>query len=311
MRSLPTLALAAIYVLVQVVALFLAPLFLPQFSAFPDPNSPVNPLIYVFMVLLMTAIILVLIKFGRQRIIQGIFYISISITLFYVFLPTLLAAGTALNVDPEGIYAIFASLALAGALMYLLIKKGEWYVIDAVGLIIAVGVTAILGMSLGILPAVILLVLMAVYDAISVYKTKHMITLAEGVTSMRLPVLFIVPKKRDFTMETIERKGIINKEGGEREAVFMGVGDAVIPGILVVSASIYLPATAVLFTTANILVALGTIAGGLLGYLLLMRFVMKGRPQAGLPFLNTGAILGYIVSFFLIFGTTGPSLIGL
>lgn len=303
--SFPLVAMAMFYVFVQAAAILLAPLFLPEFSAFQDPNDPVNPIIYIFLVLVMTGIVLILVKFGRQRIIQAIFYISIFITLVYVFTPLLLL------VDPEGWLALLGSLGLAAVLMIALVKSGEWYVIDAIGLIVAVGVTALLGLSLGILPVFILLVLMAIYDAISVYKTKHMVALAESVTPLRLPVLFIVPKNKDFTMDKLDQTGIVPKEGGEREAFFMGVGDAVIPGILVVSSSLYLPETASFLLTANLWVAIGTIIGGLIGYLGLIRFVLRGNPQAGLPFLNTGAILGYLATYLLVYQEVGLGMIGL
>jgi presenilin-like A22 family membrane protease len=304
-KNLPLLAMAGIYIFVQISAVLLAPLFLPEFSAFPDPSSPVNPFIYIFLVIVLTAIILVLIKYGRQRIIQAIFYFSIFITMLYVFLPILL------QFDSEGIVALIASLAIAGGLLFLLAKSGEWYVIDAIGLIIGVGVTAILGMSLSVLPVIILLVIMAVYDAISVYKTKHMVALAEGVAPLRLPVLFVVPNERGFTMEKVEKHGVVKKEGSEREAFFMGVGDAVIPGLLVVSASLYLPEAAAPLMTANLWAAAGAMIGGLLGYLVLFRFVMRGKPQAGLPFLNSGAILGYLAAYALAYGTIGLQMLGL
>jgi presenilin-like A22 family membrane protease len=185
-------------------------------------------------------------------------------------------------------------------------------VIDGIGLIIAIGVTAILGMSLGVLPVVILLIIMAVYDAISVYKTKHMITLAEGVTPLRLPVLFVVPRERGFTMDKLEQRGsILPKENEEREAFFMGLGDTVIPGLLVVSASVFLPATPSFLLTANLWAAAGAMVGGLAGYLLLVRYVMRGKPQAGLPFLNTGAILGYLFAYALAYGSLGLGALGL
>ncbi len=304
-KNLPLLAMAGIFVLVQVSAVLLAPLFLPEFTAFPDPSSPVNPFIYVLLVLVMTAIILLLIKYRHQGIIRGIFYFSIFVTMLYVFLPIFL------QFDSEGVLALIASLALAGGLLYLLAKSGEWYIIDAIGLIIGVGVTAILGMSLSVLPVMILLIIMAVYDAISVYKTKHMITLAEGVAPLRLPVLFVVPNEKGFTMENVEKHGVVKKEGRDREAFFMGVGDAVIPGLLVVSASLYLPDAAAPLMTANLWAAAGAMIGGLVGYLVLFRFVMRGKPQAGLPFLNSGAILGYLVAYALAYGTVGLAMLGL
>lgn len=76
----------------------------------------------------------------------------------------------------------------------------------------------------------------------------------------------------------------------------MGLGDVIIPGVLVVSA---------LASTTSLGVAIGTLLGTLAGFSLLMRFVMSGRPQAGLPFLNAGAILGYVVSYVAVFRSFG------
>jgi presenilin-like A22 family membrane protease len=36
---------------------------------------------------------------------------------------------------------------------------------------------------------------------------------------------------------------------------------------------------------------------------MLMRFVLKGKPQAGLPLLNGGAIVGYALSYVLVYGS--------
>ncbi|HPT75046.1 MAG TPA: presenilin family intramembrane aspartyl protease PSH, partial [Methanomassiliicoccaceae archaeon] len=292
MRPHPVLTMAIFYAVVQVGAILLAPIFLPQMGPFPDPNDPVNPLIYIVMILLMTGLLLVLIKIGRQKVLRTLFYVAVFVTLLYVFTPLLLEVELSIAPDSFGWASLIFAIAISAVLLFALVKSGEWYVINMIGLILAVGITAILGMSLGILPVMILLIIMAVYDAIAVYKTKHMVALAEGVVPMRLPVMFVIPNRRDFSMDDLKDKGLTQREGQEREAFFMGVGDTVIPGILAVSASIYLPDTASFLLTANLWVAVGTIIGGLLGYLLLLRYVMRGKPQAGLPFLNGGDILG-------------------
>ena len=83
----------------------------------------------------------------------------------------------------------------------------------------------------------------------------------------------------------------------------MGLGDIVFPGMLVVSALKFLPLrTTMLGINGNILVALFTLVGCVVGFAVLMRFVLKGNPQAGLPLLNGGAIGGYIVSVLMIYG---------
>ena len=78
--------------------------------------------------------------------------------------------------------------------------------------------------------------------------------------------------------------------------MFMGLGDVIFPGMLVVSAVQWLPSD-------GLFVGLITMLGGLLGYLILMTYVAKGRPQAGLPLLNGGAILGYIIGGLIFVGT--------
>jgi presenilin-like A22 family membrane protease len=202
--------------------------------------------------------------------------------------------------------SLVLAVAIAVGLMVWLTLRPEWYVIDSVAVLIGVGATAILGISLGIFPALILLSILAVYDAISVYKTKHMLSLAEGVTKMRLPVLFYVPKKMDFKVEQMDNMDLKDRDRDqERETMIMGVGDAVIPGILIVSVMAYLPTNSMHFLHADALVTAGTLIGACCGFAMLMKYVATGRPQAGLPLLNGGAILGFLISYLLIFQDLG------
>lgn len=75
----------------------------------------------------------------------------------------------------------------------------------------------------------------------------------------------------------------------------MGVGDIVIPGILAVAAFHNI-------ADHGFLIGLSVIFGTLVGFGLLMTFVLKGKPQAGLPFLCPGAILGYVISSLVLTG---------
>ena len=89
----------------------------------------------------------------------------------------------------------------------------------------------------------------------------------------------------------------------------MGLGDVIFPGMLVISAVSWLPEVGpeigTIFGTMHagpLVVGLGTLAGGLAGYVALMTQVARGEAQAGLPLLNGGSILGYLVSGFIAVG---------
>jgi len=160
----------------------------------------------------------------------------------------------------------------------------------------------LIGISLSILPMFILLVFLAIYDAIAVYRTKHMITMASSIVEMRLPVLLVIPKSLKYTFLDQERlKKQLDKEEA-RGALFIGLGDIIIPGTLVISSFTFLSSSEKYFgIPANLCVALFTLLGILVGYTFLMKFVLKGKPQAGLPLLNSGAIFGYVIGYLIFF----------
>jgi presenilin-like A22 family membrane protease len=288
-----------LFLMVQATALLFAPvLYDLSLQAFEDPGDPLNPLYYVAAMIATTAIILLVLKFSKGSALRYIFLGAVFMTLYAVFLPL------TLTITDDDFIVTLVPTFFAFLLIVLLWKDPEWYVIDLVGFIVAFGAAAILGVSLGIIPVFILLIILAVYDAISVYKTKHMLTLAEGVSDLRLPVLFVVPKNLSYRMDDMGPLDLKDEsKDGTRETMMMGVGDAVIPGILVVSAAIFLSPEVIPFQYSwdAIGVALGTLLGSFVGFALLMRQVSTGRPQAGLPFLNGGAMAGFLLAYLLVY----------
>jgi len=277
--------------------------------AFEDPENWANPLIYLGIVVVFTFIILAIVRWGKRVLIKYIILASVLLTVYYVIAPLLGTILTGAGSPPFGIGIAGVLGAIAAvALTALLWFYPEWYVIDVVGVLVAAGAAGIFGISFGILPALILLIAFAVYDAIAVYRTKHMLDLADSVLELRLPIMFVVPKTKGYSfLEETRRVGKDAPEDAKkqpREAMFMGLGDAVIPGVLVVSALTFLdPAVAGFGAASAPLVVAGvTLLGSFVGFCALMYFVMKGRPHAGLPLLNGGAIVGFLVALLPLYG---------
>ncbi|MFT4884423.1 MAG: presenilin-like A22 family membrane protease, partial [Natronomonas sp.] len=349
-------ATAGIFLLVQLGSLALVQPFMDAgYQTVEDPSDPTNSLLYVGAILVATLVMLGAIKLDVERLIQGLIIFASVFLSFYVFSVIVPSVVTVAGVN---VLAVLVALVLGvGLLVY-----PEWYVIDAAGIVMGAGAAGLFGISFGLLPALVLLVVLAVYDAISVYGTEHMLTLASGVMDLRLPVVLVIPLTLSYSFldeqgpETIsdgegdaegkadaeaDTETDVNAEAdtetatdeepeaepadgeapeaesadgeapdGEeppedpfaRDAFFIGLGDAVIPTILVASAAFFQPGGAALLDVPGIAVtlpALGAMVGTLVGLLALMWMVMKGRAHAGLPLLNGGAIAGYLVGTLL------------
>jgi presenilin-like A22 family membrane protease len=302
---IPVVLMGCLFVIIHFLAIAVTSPFVEAGvrPAFDNPDDPIN-ILFIFVILIsFTLVILLIAKFWKKKFIQALILGAIGYTAAYLFYPLLTlvlpqSLVILIPISEENIMGLSAafilSIVFAILLVYVLYKYPEWYVIDASGIIVGAGAIAIFGMSLGILLVIVLLIILAIYDAISVYKTKHMIDLADTVMDLKLPVLLVIPKKRNYSLikETKSLKEKL-KDDEERDAFFMGLGDIVMPGILVAAAFNNI--------TNGIWVAVSVMIGTLIGFTFLMRFVMKGKPQAGLPLLCGGAIAGYIVSSLIIY----------
>lgn len=320
MRSVRWLGLLGLYIGAQLVALALAvPFRSAGLSSGANPTSPVTPLVLIAAVIIAPIVILLLAR--RQGLLVGLRHlllIAIAGALYFTVLESLLVViPQAWLVAPMGAgIALYPAVPLAAIVsvgLYLaLLMDPQWYIVDLAGFIAAGGLIAILGISFAILPVFILLIALAVYDAIAVYRTKHMLRLADIVTEMKLPILLVMPESADYDYTAappLSETRQVPVE--ERAATFMGLGDVVIPGILVVSAFIWLPASPeVLGLSASLWVAFGALLGSLVGYGVLMRRVSRGEAQAGLPFLNGGALTGYILTFLIVYRSATLGLTG-
>jgi presenilin-like A22 family membrane protease len=282
--------MGSLFIIIDILALLLvAPLSNVGMFAFEDSGDPFNIVYFVAMMLVTTGAILLLRKFRRGDLVKWILRGTIWVSLF-----STAYSLTWLFIDDPA--ALIISLISSLSFIYVLSRWPRWYIVDTAALLLGSVTTAIVGISLNSSLVVALLAVLAVYDAISVYKTGHMLTLAETILGSGLPLMVVIPKTRGYgDMEKIEIRKEAPPEGSERRGFYMGLGDLVLPSCLVVS--IYWS-----LDWAGLPIMGAVILGTLLGFVALSTLVAKGKPQAGLPFLCGGAILGWVISNLILFG---------
>ncbi len=325
-------ATVGIFLLVQLGALALVePFQSAGYQAVENPDDPTNSFAYFGAILIATGVMLAAIKFNIRWFIRGLLVFTSGLLTWYV-LNVVVPPLVSVSVGGVGVNVL--ALAGAAAVIVGLLVHPEWYVIDATGIVMGAGAAGIFGISFGLLPAIILLVVLAVYDAISVYGTEHMLDLAEGVMDLNVPIMFVVPTTLPYSFlaaqrgatdgadatgsEEVSEPDTATDDGGasddratdpdgsagdavtdegplERDALFIGLGDAVMPTIIVASAAFFIDEGLIQVPGIALnLASLSAMVGTMVGLVVLMTMVLKGRAHAGLPLLNGGAIGGYL-----------------
>ena len=327
--------MAAMFIGTIGIGMFIQPLYdIPEARAFGEEGTTKSGFILFELVMigLFTVAIIWLARKGLEALIKGIVMLALGLSLFYALQPfTLIILYLAGLATPASVGLSALVITIAG--MVALHRYPEWYVVNSVGVMVGAGVIVMIGISFVPTLVIIFMLLAAIYDYWAVHKSKHMLELADTMIGLKLPVLLVSPKEKGYSF--LDQEGDIMRDSsnaGEmappppgydgvmeaemvdeaerlrpkkkgRDALFMGLGDVIFPGMLVISALSFLPEWGPEVWNAfghihlaQLVVGVGTLIGGLVGYVALMYFVAQGKPQPGLPLLNGGAILGYLVS---------------
>lgn len=164
---------------------------------------------------------------------------------------------------------IAATMLLVALFVFRSVLVQNW----SVSLAIA-GIGGVLGLGFSPTTAIIILVVFSFYDIIAVYKTKHMVKMAQGMIKSGAIFGLIITSKKP------------------KEFMILGSGDILLP--LLLSASL----VSISITSAIIVSGFSTI--GLFITHLLFSNQKKRRPMAALPPVATLAVIGYLVSTLLL-----------
>lgn len=160
------------------------------------------------------------------------------------------------------------------------------------------GISVNLGLNIKPIEAILILIIVSVYDFIAVYVTGHMVRMLKSTISTGTIFAMIVPqdfhdmiKTVDEVRERREKNSIgtsLQKKETGHDFVYLGGGDLAFPLIMAVAA-----------LKVGLFSAITTGIGAIFGLLVLnIIFTMQKerKPMAGLPPLAIFSILGYLVS---------------
>ena len=327
--------MAAMFIGTIGIGMFIQPLYdIPEARAFGEEGTTKSGFILLELVLIgvFTVAIIWLARKGLEALIKGIVMLALGLSLFYAIQPfTLIILYLIGFATPASVGLSALAITIAG--MVALHRYPEWYVVNSVGVMVGAGVIVMIGISFVPTLVIIFMLLAAIYDYWAVHKSKHMLELADTMIGLKLPVLLVSPKEKGYSFldqegdimrdssnagemappppgydgvmeaEMVDEAERLRPKKKSRDALFMGLGDVIFPGMLVISALSFLPEWGPEVWNAfgeihlaQLVVGVGTLIGGLVGYVALMYFVAQGKPQPGLPLLNGGAILGYLIS---------------
>lgn len=131
-------------------------------------------------------------------------------------------------------------------------------------IIMASGAASLLGSSLHVLPVMVLMILLSVYDVLAVKKTRHMQVIAQDVFEKQGSQIFV--------------------SSDEKDVYVLGAADIIFPCVLTVSSYLYY----------NLQTALLTSLFGLIGLILASRHTeTPALPYASLSIV--GFVLGFLI----------------
>jgi presenilin-like A22 family membrane protease len=224
--------------------------------------------LFIFYILLGAAIFLFLIKYHLEAIlflIEKAVIAATSSILFYAFLrPFISDVPLAMGIS------VFMGILLAVAKHFYVGLK------NLAAVLASSGAGAVLGFSLNFFTSMLFFFIMAVYDYIAVFRTKHMVSMAKEIMSTNM----------SFTITAKEKL-----PSGKETRLDLGTGDLALPVMAEVAAYQIHP-----------MLSFAVMGGAVAGVAFVLAYAWKFRKfLPAIPFIFSGILLAVAVSAGLLF----------
>lgn len=276
-----------------------------------------NPFIYVFsMIIFGTIILLLIIKLKWFKLWKGWFFLAILLSLIITL---------SVFLDP------IISIILATILTFLKLYKPNIIIHNITELFIYSGITIMLAPLFSIDIAFLLLIAISIYDAIAVWKLKHMITLAKAQAEQKMFSGLLIPYsfsfKKNILKNDLNKKSIKNNEIGNKKiksnldqtnkktkielkipkginaentkTAILGGGDIAFPMIFSGSIMTWLIEKGISQINAYFYTLIVVFFSGI-GLFYLFLKSEKDKFYPAMPFISFGCFIGFVVLYFIM-----------
>ncbi len=309
------LRILLMFLIVQFTALFFATYIysgasLLQQSAQQYSQSVNSAFTYIIIIALFAFVVIMIIRYNKSDKIfialEAIAVIGSSFFLFLILVGILTNSLAQVLYSTTITYQYIVAIILAIAL---LVAKNKWPRLrNTVSIIASVGIGLVIGISLDFIVVMIFMALLAIYDFIAVFITKHMVTMGTAMARMNLAFLVgtseagAIPAtqmSRDerkqaamFRPAFQEHKGVL-KDLDKQKMVpvitprLLGNGDLATPAMVAVAAFKVMGGFGL-----SIAIVIGASCGLMLTFYILNRY---RKPLPAIPPLLLGVVFGIIV----------------
>ncbi len=276
-------------------------------GARPDTKGVESLLYVVIGVIIGTLLVLLLARFGKTNLWKIWYFIA-------VWMASAIALGVLIK------YHLFFSYGLAiGIALALTIWKMFWpniFIHNITEVLVYSGIALLIVPLFTVLWAIILLLIISLYDMYAVWKSKHMITMAKFQTKSNIFAGLMIPYRRKSELKNISSskpKNATSSSGSKSmklpslakstkktipQMAILGGGDIAFP--LIFTGSVFegmlrlglTKSTA--FMHASIIILTTTIALGLLFF-----YAKKGKFYPAMPFVSAGCLIGWGITLLI------------
>jgi len=270
------LVLLALFMIAQLLGIYTGTVIINDMNQNPyvedlivttDAEEPMNAVVFILYILTGAVMMVLLIRLLGVypiifRILEFVLISTASSIVFYAFLRIIAPY------EASTLAAIAMGLAFAG------VKIVRPQLKNMAAILATAGVGVVFGISLGLIPLLIFLVLLSIYDFLAVFTTKHMVEMADYIV------------KRNLAFTVTARKAAV-KKGEKEKRIDLGTGDIIAPIMLEVSALSLSP-------LATLMVFVGAVSS--MGVFLHLVF-RKGTVLPALPPVVLGMVVALGIGF--------------